>query len=749
MKKSISLLPSVKLFVIAIILIILAGISFVCIEFSRINAGNAQGYSQEILSSEMQCGGEYGVDCEDIKDGFREAVPNYRIKGLSSEDRINGVPDAYQIIALNVSALGEPGDTEIEGLSAETKAETKNVTSDMPFKWNAGVLIIDGSAQDGKINICVANKNDIDAIKKHLYLGLSKDDIKFVNEQHFLNITSCQDDNSVSKNAKLSITKLANDWKITRDQIEYPEKYNWPGTKKQLLGSGLEISTKNGVVTVLRNPTDWVPTTSEALAHGFKLNQGMNESKTVVTRKDGEWKFENSQPDSDFQYFSMNTYFTNASVIDYQYSEFDTSYEQNINDFSVMSLNGGKTENSTHTPKADTDTRMNDTGDLAGGDRIDGSSGSCTSGVAVVGKATGNVYETTAGHCGNNGDSFSNAGREYGDLTNKDDYPTYDTARLHGSRVYNQFFFMDGVCSKGSTVCAGKDCIAGSDCGSAAEQYREIVGAGDTTVGTVYCVSGSYTKSVCNAKVVERDVAAYFNGNSKPTLHLDRYDSTNNEMIAQQGDSGSPVYTRNPDNRRANFKGWVSGGNNNGKTMYASMYYPNADYLKSNIFYKHTLDTNSNAILPKAYTDNNFIKPASIDRKLPISLHKHVEFSQLVKYENKPDLKYGYSKIPWTYVNTDENGNILISAFGNKLDGVEVVETDDYVIIGAIHKKTNPNNLETFVAYNTFGTVNLKKPLGDRPVYHAQFDLAGTEDMVIKQRVHDNNLKEFVKNTLY
>jgi hypothetical protein len=703
MKKMISGLNILTLFLLVILI--------VCITFlSGVVKLHANSKEQDVLSSQLQCNGEYGVTCDDIKDGFREGIPNYRIHGLSSEDRIDGVPDAYQIIALNISALGSKGDSKINGLSNETIKESNQLDEGMPFSWRVGVIGTDGSAIDGHITVFVDDFKNIEPIKRHLYLGLSKDDIKFVESHKFLEFYNIGEDKklkdgTITSKAK-KISDYANDWKITMDQIDNPEKYNWPGTKKQLIGSGIELRMVKNILTLTRSSKDYWPTLSQAFRKGFKIEDPqIHETQSYLDEN-------NKRQNYEFKYF-LNVSFDQES------------------DFGIMNSEG---DEAIDTPQSrDDQTRDNDRPEFAGGATLDSDNpavkGQCTSGVTVVDKATGTRYSTVASHCGNNGTEFSNNGRFYGTQNNKSKFPEFDASLLKGG-TYNQWMWMDGKCSNPSTICEGKDCIAGSNCGDKTEQYREIVGAGDTTVGTVYCASGHVTRSVCNAKVSAHDV--FYENEYGKTYHVDRYESTNGDAIAVKGDSGGPVYTRNSENRRANFKGWISGINNSHspKLMWASMYYPISDHLNINIFYLHTKTNGvSKNKVPSVYTDDNYLQLGKFDPAIDIKVSDYRQKDlnyQFEAFSTKPEGKY--ISRPWSYVRKSSDDTLQICTDADDIHGKEmihVIETDDYVLIGNLQKYADPNAASNLLPLGHCGSVRLKEPLGSRGLYHAKLTIEG------------------------
>jgi hypothetical protein len=435
-----------------------------------------------------ECNGIHGVKCEDTKvnsKGEIEIIPDFQKNGVSDEDKVDGVPDAYSTIGLNIGTLGH---LELEGLSKETLVNTERLlkldSDPMSFAWRVGVIGSTGSASDGHITVYLENIKDQDAVRKYLYRGLTAEEIKFVEQNEFLSF-------DVPEN-KAKILSL----------YEVSEKTFWENWTDRFVSADGAINAKAGKITV-----------------------------GLYTKI--------SQKELDALYALCGDY---IEVID------NSEYGE-IQLFS----------------------RTNDTSPHAGGANITPTSGStspyCTSAFGLVGKSTGDVYGSTAAHCGNNGNARYSGSYFFGNIAGKANAPSYDTVRLRDSS-YEPFLYTDGLDNYTS---------------------REVVGANDGAVGTVYCTSGNVTKSNCGAKMTVLDTS-YYADNYGWVDHVAKYvpATSSTPPICRPGDSGGPVYTRNTANNRANVKGIISGGNESTGACYASMYYPLSDHLNSHVLYYHT-----------------------------------------------------------------------------------------------------------------------------------------------------------------
>lgn len=136
----------------------------------------------------------------------------------------------------------------------------------------------------------------------------------------------------------------------------------------------------------------------------------------------------------------------------------------------------------------------------------------CTSGFSVK-NSSNTRYMVTAGHCFTSGQVFDPAGNSFGNVFNRK-FPNPDLELLSGS-TYSRYIYVGDLVGTGLPV----------------------ISAGNPTVGSSYCVSGSFTGTTCS-HVVQQLNDQYCDA-SGCTNDLVRYTGGPN---LQDGDSGAPFY---------------------------------------------------------------------------------------------------------------------------------------------------------------------------------------------------------------
>ncbi len=203
--------------------------------------------------------------------------------------------------------------------------------------------------------------------------------------------------------------------------------------------------------------------------------------------------------------------------------------------------------------------RTNSSSPHRGGLRMSHFSGElCTNGFSVKGKTTGTVYSLTAGHCGANGSAWY-ATNFVGNLAGKANFPARDMARLKNSS-YQTWIETDG----------------GDD-----YDERRIVSAANGTVSSKVCLSGAITKSKCNVEIISYsntmcDSFGCTTGLVKGTR--------NGDHLVVKGDSGGPVYYRNPSNQRASARGTIVGGESWGTVVYWHAWTTISNHLNVDVY---------------------------------------------------------------------------------------------------------------------------------------------------------------------
>ncbi|KHL15144.1 UNVERIFIED_CONTAM: hypothetical protein LK11_22720 [Mumia flava] len=189
-----------------------------------------------------------------------------------------------------------------------------------------------------------------------------------------------------------------------------------------------------------------------------------------------------------------------------------------------------------------------------GGARIVSSGTRCTAGFSVV-RRSGGRASLTAGHCGPNGTSWKSGTEFYGVTRGRSGFPDYDQARLQGS-TYAPRIYTDGLDRYSS---------------------RAVHNANDGAIGDVVCASGDVTLSVCG--IVIKSFTATFCDDVGCTTHLMRGRRSDDRVIVRDGDSGAPVYHRNPSKPRASVRGMVIAYDQGGSRLYAERYTSIANHL--------------------------------------------------------------------------------------------------------------------------------------------------------------------------
>lgn len=164
--------------------------------------------------------------------------------------------------------------------------------------------------------------------------------------------------------------------------------------------------------------------------------------------------------------------------------------------------------------------------------------GWCSSGITIVAYGSGNVFQTTAGHCGRNtwnyysGDTNGSPQYHMGQVftnhinDNPDGFNT-DILAYDGATTYRNRFYADP------------------------EQYSRTVGGGSNAEdGTFVCQSGVSSRQVCGIRVRDPNTSL----RNLPTMfgrvdinHLSKGWRDDLDLIVMGGDSGGPVYHRNGD----------------------------------------------------------------------------------------------------------------------------------------------------------------------------------------------------------
>lgn len=183
----------------------------------------------------------------------------------------------------------------------------------------------------------------------------------------------------------------------------------------------------------------------------------------------------------------------------------------------------------------------------------------CSSGFTVKGKTVGNRHSLTAGHCGTNGTNFYSGSHFYGEIRGRSNYPARDMARVSTSTYTNQIF-TDGL---------------------DVYNWRTVVGANNGSLNQQLCTSGNTTKSKCNVKIAEYGVSV--TTTSGTTTGLVRLTRTGGADACWGGDSGGPVYHRNPNNRRANVKGIISKYQQDGSNCFMHAYTTISNHLNVDV----------------------------------------------------------------------------------------------------------------------------------------------------------------------
>jgi hypothetical protein len=179
--------------------------------------------------------------------------------------------------------------------------------------------------------------------------------------------------------------------------------------------------------------------------------------------------------------------------------------------------------------------RLSDTTPFKGGGRIvntqNGSA--CTTGFAAVNKSTGNEVLITASHCGDRGDALdSGGGNDVGSLS-PNAYARMDAQAIQGENYAPRFF-------------------VGPRATTTTRDVRDL--AGVVAGGQIFCLSGSYTGTVCNNEVVDSDFMPSPDRGPYAVLQQQNYINS-----AGQGDSGGPAYAVIPNSDDAKILGSILG----------------------------------------------------------------------------------------------------------------------------------------------------------------------------------------------
>lgn len=197
-------------------------------------------------------------------------------------------------------------------------------------------------------------------------------------------------------------------------------------------------------------------------------------------------------------------------------------------------------------------TRVSDTSPFSGGALIRLHAGSdsfvCSTGVAVVGKTSGNEYMTTAAHC--IGGVKSETGYTSGAVK------TYNGATTIGSWDHKSAWTEH---DRDTSIMPIKASASGSGkayWGSPTSSTKwPIVGTATSLVGATVCPSGGNSGAHCTFVVQAKNVAHPFGGYN--VLHAVRASSTSDDIA--QGDSGGPVFQNSGERRLLGFISSVRG----------------------------------------------------------------------------------------------------------------------------------------------------------------------------------------------
>ncbi|KAA1425062.1 hypothetical protein FE697_004025 [Mumia zhuanghuii] len=210
-----------------------------------------------------------------------------------------------------------------------------------------------------------------------------------------------------------------------------------------------------------------------------------------------------------------------------------------------------------YTGEAARTSRAADTAPHWAGARISASTGVCSSGFAVKSKTSSTRYGVVAGHCGPNGTAWYSGSNYFGRTAARSSYPDYDQALLSGS-TYSNYLYTDG-----------RD----------TEDVRVVGAANDGSIGDSVCASGYVSKSICGIKIKSLSATFCDDGGSSCTTYLMRGRRDDDLRIVYQGDSGGPVYWRNPDAARASIRGMVIAYDMSGVRLYAERYTSISNHL--------------------------------------------------------------------------------------------------------------------------------------------------------------------------
>ena len=142
----------------------------------------------------------------------------------------------------------------------------------------------------------------------------------------------------------------------------------------------------------------------------------------------------------------------------------------------------------------------------------------CSSGFSVHRAADGKDYMLTAGHCFSNGQAvFGADGVAWGTVQWRAQFPAKDMEMIGGKTYRGQIY-------------------GGNGTGTA----RNVVGAGDGTIGSTYCQSGTVSTETCN-HVLQSNSATYCDDTDPPLCTTGMATYTNG---GTGGDSGGPYYLK-------------------------------------------------------------------------------------------------------------------------------------------------------------------------------------------------------------
>jgi hypothetical protein len=160
--------------------------------------------------------------------------------------------------------------------------------------------------------------------------------------------------------------------------------------------------------------------------------------------------------------------------------------------------------------------RNSDSAPWYGGDRINRTGESCTSGFSVASGSS--RYELSAGHCGSG---------------------TWKVGSGTLGTTHSLIFVNNGLDTQiiSASSVAGRVYDSCLTCSSS----TAIKGRWDPAVGDNLCFDGSVSTWFCGNNVTATELCIHFGNIGNTDCHLTRATNTNGQLISQPGDSGGPV----------------------------------------------------------------------------------------------------------------------------------------------------------------------------------------------------------------